>query len=53
MRASGIGVWSFLRIISIFAVASWILALANGVYLAPVSQAAEGSARRVPRLGHR
>src|SRR5580700_4512013 len=40
MRASGIGVWSFLRIISIFAVASWILALANGVYLAPVSQAA-------------
>jgi LPS export ABC transporter permease LptF/LPS export ABC transporter permease LptG len=40
MRASGIGVWSFLRIISIFAVVAWLLALANGVYLAPRSQAA-------------
>jgi LPS export ABC transporter permease LptF/LPS export ABC transporter permease LptG len=40
MRASGIGVWSFLRIVSIFAVAAWLLALANGVYLAPRSQAA-------------
>jgi LPS export ABC transporter permease LptF/LPS export ABC transporter permease LptG len=40
MRASGIGVWSFLRIVSIFAVAAWLLALANGVYLAPQSQAA-------------
>src|SRR6202048_2477316 len=39
-RASGIGVWSFLRIISIFAAAAWLLALANGVYLAPRSQAA-------------
>jgi LPS export ABC transporter permease LptF/LPS export ABC transporter permease LptG len=40
MRASGIGVWSFLRIVSIFAVAAWLLALANGVYVAPRSQAA-------------
>jgi LPS export ABC transporter permease LptF/LPS export ABC transporter permease LptG len=40
MRASGIGVWSFLRIISIFALGAWLLALANGVYLAPRSQAA-------------
>src|SRR6202521_5291279 len=40
MRASGIGVWSFLRIVSIFAVAAWLLALANGGYLAPQSQAA-------------
>jgi LPS export ABC transporter permease LptF/LPS export ABC transporter permease LptG len=40
MRASGIGVWSFLRIVSIFAVAAWILALINGVYVAPQSQAA-------------
>jgi LPS export ABC transporter permease LptF/LPS export ABC transporter permease LptG len=40
MRAGGIGVWSFLRIVSIFAVAAWLLALANGVYLAPQSQAA-------------
>jgi LPS export ABC transporter permease LptF/LPS export ABC transporter permease LptG len=40
MRASGIGVWSFLRVISIFAVAAWLLALANGAYVAPRSQAA-------------
>jgi LPS export ABC transporter permease LptF/LPS export ABC transporter permease LptG len=40
MRACGIGVWSFLRIISIFAIAAWLLALANGVYLAPQAQAA-------------
>ena len=42
MRASGIGVWTFLRIVSIFAVIAWILALVNGVYLAPRSQAALG-----------
>ena len=42
MRASGIGVWNFLRIVSIFAIGAWLLALANGVYLAPRSQAALG-----------
>ena len=42
MRASGIGVWNFLRILSIFVAAAWLLALANGVYLAPLSQAALG-----------
>ncbi len=42
MRASGVGVWSFLRIISIFVIAAWIVAVANGVYLAPLSQAALG-----------
>ena len=42
MRASGIGVWSFLRIISIFAICAWLFALANGVYIAPRSQAALG-----------
>ena len=42
MRASGIGVWSFLRIISIFVIAAWVVALANGIYLAPMSQAALG-----------
>src|SRR3984893_11685789 len=42
MRASGIGVWTFLRVVSIFAVAAWILALFNAVYLAPASQAALG-----------
>ena len=40
MRASGIGIWGFLRIVSIFAVAAWILALFNGLYVAPQSQAA-------------
>src|SRR5437667_284956 len=40
MKASGIGIWSFLRILSIFFLAAWILALANSVYLAPRSQEA-------------
>jgi LPS export ABC transporter permease LptF/LPS export ABC transporter permease LptG len=40
MRASGIGVWHFLRIISIFVIAAWLLALGNSVYVAPKSQAA-------------
>jgi LPS export ABC transporter permease LptF len=37
MKASGVGVWRFLRILSIFFVAAWVLALANSVYLAPRS----------------
>ncbi|MBV8051186.1 MAG: LPS export ABC transporter permease LptF [Acidobacteriaceae bacterium] len=40
MRASGLGIWTFLRVISIFAVAAWVLALVNGAYIAPKSQAA-------------
>jgi LPS export ABC transporter permease LptF/LPS export ABC transporter permease LptG len=39
MRASGMGVWTFLRMVSIFVIAAWLLALANGLYLAPWSQA--------------
>ena len=42
MRASGMGVWHFLRILSIFVIAAWLLALANGLYIAPKSQAALG-----------
>jgi len=42
MRASGIGVWTFLRIILIFVVGAWLLALGNSVYLAPRSLAALG-----------
>ena len=42
MRASGIGVWTFLRVVSIFAVTAWALAMFNAVYLAPASQAALG-----------
>jgi LPS export ABC transporter permease LptG/LPS export ABC transporter permease LptF len=39
MRASGLSVWSFLRICSLFVVVAWFLALANSVYLAPRSLA--------------
>jgi len=39
MRASGLSVWSFLRICSIFVVFAWLLALANSVYVAPRSLA--------------
>jgi lipopolysaccharide export system permease protein len=42
MRASGIGVWTFLRVVSLFAIAAWLLALANSLYVAPESQAALG-----------
>jgi LPS export ABC transporter permease LptF/LPS export ABC transporter permease LptG len=42
MRASGIGMWTFLRVILLFAVAAWGLALFNAVYLAPASRAALG-----------
>src|SRR5581483_1049290 len=42
MRVSGVGVWHFLRIISIFVIAAWILALINGVFIALRSQAALG-----------
>ncbi|HKW66309.1 MAG TPA: LPS export ABC transporter permease LptF [Terriglobales bacterium] len=40
MRASGIGVATFVRIISIFVVAAWALAMVNNVYWAPRSAAA-------------
>jgi LPS export ABC transporter permease LptF/LPS export ABC transporter permease LptG len=39
MRASGMGVWSFLRVLSIFVLVTWMIAMANGLYLAPQSQA--------------
>ena len=42
MRASGLGVWTFLRVISIFVFVAWLLALGNSVYLAPRSLAALG-----------
>jgi LPS export ABC transporter permease LptF/LPS export ABC transporter permease LptG len=40
MRASGMGVWTFLRVLSIFVLGAWLLALGNGMYVAPRSQAA-------------
>jgi LPS export ABC transporter permease LptG len=42
MRASGIGVWSFLRSLSAFVLGAWLLAMLNGVYIAPRAQAALG-----------
>jgi lipopolysaccharide export system permease protein len=42
MRASGIGIWTFLRVVSIFVVVGWGLALVNSLYVAPASQAALG-----------
>ncbi len=40
MKASGIGVWHFLRVLSIFFFSAWLLAVGNSVYLAPRSQEA-------------
>ncbi len=42
MRASGMGVWSFGRVLAIFVAAAWALALLNGLYLAPWSLASLG-----------
>src|SRR2546426_10205171 len=39
MRASGIGVWGFLRIIFIFFFGAWFLGPVNGPFLAPPSPA--------------
>lgn len=40
MRASGLGVGMFIRVIAIFAVAGWLLGMVNSVYVAPRSAAA-------------
>ncbi|HVZ15972.1 MAG TPA: LPS export ABC transporter permease LptF [Terriglobales bacterium] len=40
MRAIGLGSGTFLRVIAIFAIAAWALALVNNVYIAPKSAAA-------------
>ena len=40
MKASGIGIGTFLRILSIFFFAAWLLALGNSLYVAPRSQRA-------------
>src|SRR5256885_6188038 len=42
MRAMGLGSGTFLRVIAIFAVAVWVFALLNNVYLAPEGAAAVG-----------
>ena len=40
MRASGLGTWTFVRIVGVFALAAWALALLNNVWVAPKSAAA-------------
>src|SRR5215471_4248791 len=40
MKASGVGIWSFLRILSIFLAAAWALALVNSLYLATLGNGA-------------
>jgi len=40
MRASGFGVWGFVRVVSVVAVAGWGASLVNTLYLAPKSAAA-------------
>ena len=40
MRASGIGVWSFVSTVGMIAVAAWAISLWNSMYLAPKSAAA-------------
>jgi LPS export ABC transporter permease LptF/LPS export ABC transporter permease LptG len=42
MRASGMGVWDFFRVVAIFVAGAWALALFNGVYIAPWSLASLG-----------
>jgi LPS export ABC transporter permease LptG/LPS export ABC transporter permease LptF len=42
MRASGMGVWSFGRVLAIFVIAAWFLALGNSLYVAPWSLASLG-----------
>ncbi len=42
MRASGMGIWSFLRALSLFVLAVWFMAMLNGLYIAPRAQAALG-----------
>src|SRR5258708_3719921 len=43
MRASGMGVWDFGRVLAIFVAAAWGLSLLNGLYLAPWSLASLGN----------
>lgn len=40
MRAAGIGVWRFVRIVSVIAIVAWLLSLANSLYIAPKATAA-------------
>lgn len=39
MRATGMGIWNFVRILSLFVAGAWGLALLNSLWLAPAAQA--------------
>ena len=40
MRAAGIGVFKFIKVLAVFGLTAWLLALANNVFIAPLSAAA-------------
>jgi LPS export ABC transporter permease LptG/LPS export ABC transporter permease LptF len=40
MRASGIGVWTFVRVVSAIAILAWLVSLVNSLYVAPKATAA-------------
>src|ERR1051326_5935919 len=40
LRASGVGIGQFVKIVSVFGVGAWLLALANSVWMAPISATA-------------
>jgi LPS export ABC transporter permease LptG/LPS export ABC transporter permease LptF len=40
MRAVGIGVWFFVRVVSVIAILAWVISQANSLYLAPKATAA-------------
>ncbi len=48
MRASGIGTWNFVRIVGVFAVAAWLIASLNNIWIAP--KATAGLSRLQDRL---
>ena len=39
MRAAGIGVFKFIKVLAVFGLTAWLLALANNVFVAPLSAA--------------
>src|SRR5579864_1381393 len=40
MRAAGVGVFKFIKVLAVFGLSAWLLALANNVLVAPLSSAA-------------
>ncbi|HEY6250127.1 MAG TPA: LptF/LptG family permease, partial [Candidatus Angelobacter sp.] len=40
MRAAGLGVFKFIKVLAVFGLTAWLLALANNAFVAPLSSAA-------------